>query len=110
MSFEETKSRLEAAGQGHILQFWSELSSEERNSFLTELSQLEPEELREHCRRAAESANNQSTSQDLLDQRMEPVPPEFIGSVRKTDQKTLIAWEDEGLCVTLLNHLCWSFK
>lgn len=101
MSFEEIKSRVEAAGQGHILQFWSELSPGERESLLTELSQLEPEDLKEHCRRAAEAANSQSTSQDLLDQRMEPVPPEFIGSVRKSDQKTLIAWEDEGLCVTL---------
>ncbi|XP_062411175.1 UDP-N-acetylhexosamine pyrophosphorylase-like protein 1 isoform X1 [Sardina pilchardus] len=96
MSFEETKSRLETAGQAHILQFWSELSFDERHAFLTELSQLEPEELKEHCRRAADCANSQSTSQDRLDQRMEPVPPEFIGSVRKTDEKSLIAWEDEG--------------
>lgn len=99
MSFEETKARLEMAGQAHVLQFWSELSPDEKDTFLTELSQLEPEELKEHCRRAAEAANSQSTSEDLLDQRMEPVPPEFIGSVRKTDQRTLIGWENEGTCV-----------
>ncbi|XP_012693179.2 UDP-N-acetylhexosamine pyrophosphorylase-like protein 1 [Clupea harengus] len=97
MSFEETKARLEMAGQAHVLQFWSELSPDEKDTFLTELSQLEPEELKEHCRRAAEAANSQSTSEDLLDQRMEPVPPEFIGSVRKTDQRTLIGWENEGV-------------
>ncbi|KAL2100101.1 hypothetical protein ACEWY4_004495 [Coilia grayii] len=96
MSFEETKSKLESIGQAHILQYWSELSSDEKETFLTELSQLEPGELKEHCRCAADAAKSQSTSEDLLDHRMEPVPLEFIGSVRKTDEKTLTSWDNEG--------------
>lgn len=96
MSFEETKRRLEAVGQAHIFRFWSELSPREKEAFLTELSLLDPGELREHCRLAAETASRQSTSSEPIDERMEPVSPEFIGSVRKTDQKVLIGWEDEG--------------
>uniref|UniRef100_A0A6Q2Z1N2 UDP-N-acetylglucosamine pyrophosphorylase 1 like 1 n=1 Tax=Esox lucius TaxID=8010 RepID=A0A6Q2Z1N2_ESOLU len=83
------------AGQSHILQFWTELSEGDKSSFLVELSQLDLHELREHCERAAESAANvQSAS--AADQQIEPVPSEFIGSIRKSDQTTLTCWENEG--------------
>ncbi|XP_028827666.1 UDP-N-acetylhexosamine pyrophosphorylase-like protein 1 [Denticeps clupeoides] len=96
MSLEEVRARLEAAGQTHLLRFWPELPEDEGRAFLAELSALDPDELREHCRRAVEAANGRSGSGDRPDLRMEPVPPEFIGSVRKSDQSTLNAWEDEG--------------
>ncbi|MGH0125752.1 UNVERIFIED_CONTAM: hypothetical protein FKN15_001586 [Acipenser sinensis] len=96
ISLEEARSRLELAGQSHLLRFWSELSADERDSFLGELSQLEPEELREHCRAAAEAGSRDSGAVGLLDQRMEPVSAEFIGSVSRSDQETLKQWEDEG--------------
>ncbi|XP_076867865.1 UDP-N-acetylhexosamine pyrophosphorylase-like protein 1 [Brachyhypopomus gauderio] len=95
-SFEEAKARLESAGQSHVLRFWSELSAEQRVTFLEELSQLDPEELSRHCRTAVEAASLQSSDGERLDAHMEPVPPEFIGSVRKSDQQTLKEWEDEG--------------
>lgn len=97
MSFEEAKAKLEAAGQTHVLQFWDELSAEERGTFLEEISQLQPDELVEHCREAAASASRHSSADGRLDARMQPVPPEFIGSVRKSDRETLQKWENEGL-------------
>lgn len=97
MSFEEAKAKLEAAGQTHVLQFWDELSAEERGTFLEEIFQLQPDELVEHCREAAASASRQSSADGRLDARMQPVPPEFIGSVRKSDRETLQKWENEGL-------------
>lgn len=96
ISLEEARSRLELAGQSHLLRFWPELSADERDSFLGELSQLEPEELREHCRAAAEAGSRDSGAVGLLDQRMEPMSAEFIGSVSRSDQETLKEWEDEG--------------
>ncbi|KAG1958995.1 UDP-N-acetylhexosamine pyrophosphorylase isoform a [Pimephales promelas] len=97
LTFEEAKARLETAGQSHVLQFWAELCAEERDTILEEISQLQPEELLEHCRAATAAASRHSSADDRLDERMEPVPLEFIGSVRKSDKETLQMWSDEGL-------------
>uniref|UniRef100_A0A672L7I6 UDP-N-acetylhexosamine pyrophosphorylase-like protein 1 n=1 Tax=Sinocyclocheilus grahami TaxID=75366 RepID=A0A672L7I6_SINGR len=97
LSFEAAKARLETAGQSHVLQFWSELSAEESSALLEEISLLKPEELLEHCRAAVEAASRHSSADGRLDARMEPVPPEFIGSVRKSDEERLKMWGDEGL-------------
>uniref|UniRef100_A0A671TAD1 Uncharacterized protein n=1 Tax=Sinocyclocheilus anshuiensis TaxID=1608454 RepID=A0A671TAD1_9TELE len=96
LSFEAAKARLETAGQSHVLQFWSELSAEESSALLEEISLLKPEELLEHCRAAVEAASRHSSADGRLDARMEPVPPEFIGSVRKSDEERLKMWGDEG--------------
>lgn len=120
ISFEEAKARLHTAGQSHVLQFWAELSADERSALLDEISQLEPKELLEHCRGAVAAASRHSSTDAGLDARMEPVAPEFIGSVRESDKETLQLWDDEGtearpclnfedqnntLCI-LYRHLC----
>ncbi|XP_034565204.1 UDP-N-acetylhexosamine pyrophosphorylase-like protein 1 [Notolabrus celidotus] len=94
LSYEDLQQGLEAAGQTHILQFWSELSEEERGSFLQELSQLDLKGLKDHCEGAQRAAESPPES---LDQHIEPVPAGSIGSVRKSDRKGLREWEDEGL-------------
>ncbi len=93
LSYQQVSQSLESAGQSHVLQFWPELSEEDRDSFLQELSQLDLKGLRDHCAGAAEAAASPTAS---LDQNIEPVPPEFIGSVRKSDRNLLAQWENEG--------------
>lgn len=95
LSFEQIKESLENADQSHILQFWSELCEEERDSFLQELSLLDIKGLKDHFEGAARAAASPSTS---LDQNIEPVPSEFIGSVTKSDKSLLAQWENEGEC------------
>uniref|UniRef100_A0A668B050 UDP-N-acetylglucosamine pyrophosphorylase 1, like 1 n=1 Tax=Myripristis murdjan TaxID=586833 RepID=A0A668B050_9TELE len=82
------------AGQSHVLQFWPELSKEERARFLLELSQLDLKGLQDHCDGAAKAAASPSTK---LDGNIEPVLPEFIGSTQKSDTNTLASWESEGI-------------
>ncbi|XP_020495711.2 UDP-N-acetylhexosamine pyrophosphorylase-like protein 1 [Labrus bergylta] len=94
LSYEEVQQSLKAAGQTHILQFWPELSDEDRDSFLQDLSQLDLKGLKEHCEGAQRAAQSPPES---LDQHLEPVPAESIGSVRKSDKKSLTEWENEGL-------------
>ncbi|XP_072310218.1 UDP-N-acetylhexosamine pyrophosphorylase-like protein 1 [Eucyclogobius newberryi] len=94
LSLEEVKLHLDAADQAHVLQFWSELNEAERDVFLQELSQLDVSGLRGHCEGAARAAASVAAS---LDDLMEPVPPEFIGSARKSDKTFLAHWENEGL-------------
>uniref|UniRef100_A0A3B3ZHM8 UDP-N-acetylglucosamine pyrophosphorylase 1 n=1 Tax=Periophthalmus magnuspinnatus TaxID=409849 RepID=A0A3B3ZHM8_9GOBI len=94
LSLEEVKQRLEEADQAHVLQFWSELNEAEREGFLQELSLLDLSGLREHCEGAARAA---ASTPDSLDELMEPVPAEFIGSARNSDRSSLAQWEHEGL-------------
>ncbi|XP_076613452.1 UDP-N-acetylhexosamine pyrophosphorylase-like protein 1 [Chaetodon auriga] len=94
LSFEQVERSLERAGQSHVLQFWPELCEEDRDRFLQELSQLDLEGLKDHCEGTARAAASPPAS---LDQDIEPVPPESIGSVRKSDQSALSQWENEGL-------------
>ena len=109
LSVEAVRSSLERAGQPHVLQFWPELSEDQKKTFLSELTQLDFDELREHCRGAAEAATRSTTK---VDQKLEPVPLEFIGSVVKSDRDTINQWQNEGmlfyLIIFLNRHLQFS--
>ncbi|KAM6431029.1 UDP-N-acetylhexosamine pyrophosphorylase-like protein 1 isoform 1-T1 [Liasis olivaceus] len=95
---EEMRGRLRRAGQSHLLRFWAELGPAQRNALLQALALLEPEELAEHCRRAAEARpREQRPCRERLDGRLRPLPPEFLGSVRSGDPAALERWEEEGL-------------
>ncbi|XP_070811674.1 UDP-N-acetylhexosamine pyrophosphorylase-like protein 1 isoform X2 [Pituophis catenifer annectens] len=85
---EELRGRLERAGQPHLLRFWAELGP----------ALLEPEELAEHCRRAAQAcARQQRPSPGKLEGRIQPLPPEVVGGVGSGDPAALQRWEEEGL-------------
>ncbi|XP_058472715.1 UDP-N-acetylhexosamine pyrophosphorylase-like protein 1 [Solea solea] len=102
LPLEEVKRRLELAGQPHLLHFWPELSEDERQRFLQELSQLDLDGLRGHCEEAAAAAAAPAAS---LDRHIEPVPAELIGSVRRSEQSSLAEWEREGLLQISQNHV-----
>lgn len=102
LPLEQLQQSLERAGQSHVLQFWSELCEEERHNFLNELSQLDLERLKDHCEGAARAAAAPPAS---LDQYMEPMPAEFIGSVKKSDQTALTEWENKGLLLISENQV-----
>ncbi|XP_013855389.1 UDP-N-acetylhexosamine pyrophosphorylase-like protein 1 [Austrofundulus limnaeus] len=92
---EQLQQGLDSAGQAHVLRFWSELSEEQQEVFLQDLVLLDLQNLKEHCeaaRRAAAAPPSRS-----LDRDMEPVPPDIIGSVKRSDPQSLSRWEDEGL-------------
>uniref|UniRef100_A0A7N6AD69 UDP-N-acetylglucosamine pyrophosphorylase 1 like 1 n=1 Tax=Anabas testudineus TaxID=64144 RepID=A0A7N6AD69_ANATE len=91
---QQVKQSLDRAGQSHVLHFWPELCEEDRDAFLRELSQLDLRGLKDHCERAAEAAASPPAS---LDRHIEPVPPQFIGSVKRSDEKSLEEWKHEGL-------------
>lgn len=98
LSLEQLQQSLETAGQSHVLQFWPELCEAERDSFLQELSQLDLKGLKGHCEGAKRAAASPSAG---LDQHIEPVPPQSIGSVRKSDKESLELWGNEGECFTV---------
>ncbi|XP_068190503.1 UDP-N-acetylhexosamine pyrophosphorylase-like protein 1 [Antennarius striatus] len=93
LSLEAAGRALERAGQAHVLRFWPELGAEQRDRLLLELSQVDLGGLRAHCEGAAQAAAAPPRS---LDRRLEPVPPDSIGSTKTGDGRTLAGWREEG--------------
>ncbi|XP_077140733.1 UDP-N-acetylhexosamine pyrophosphorylase-like protein 1 [Ranitomeya variabilis] len=92
----EIRRRLQEAEQEQLLSFWEELGSGQRESLLSELRLLDARELREHCGRALQAYVQESSAPQRLDDRMRPVPAEFMGSVRRNNLEERGAWEEEG--------------
>ncbi|XP_012510170.1 PREDICTED: UDP-N-acetylhexosamine pyrophosphorylase-like protein 1 [Propithecus coquereli] len=101
----EVRVRLRRAGQEHLLRFWAELAPGPRAALLAELAPLEPEALREHCRRAAAACALPPGPSPDLAARLRPLPPERVGSVGRSDPETRRCWEEEGFRQIALNKV-----
>ncbi|ELK30682.1 UDP-N-acetylhexosamine pyrophosphorylase [Myotis davidii] len=95
MNVSDLRLRLSQAGQEHLLQFWNELEEAQQVELYAELQAMNFEELNVFFRKATEGFN-QSSQQEKVDARMEPVPREALGSATR-DQDQLQAWESAGL-------------
>ncbi|XP_004706828.1 UDP-N-acetylhexosamine pyrophosphorylase isoform X2 [Echinops telfairi] len=95
MNVNDLKRRLSRAGQEHLLQFWNELEGAQQVELFENLQAMNFEELNFFFQKAAEGFH-QSSRQEKVDARMEPVPREVLGSTTR-DQDQLQAWEREGL-------------
>ncbi|XP_019291526.1 UDP-N-acetylhexosamine pyrophosphorylase-like protein 1 [Panthera pardus] len=92
----DVRARLQRAGQEHLLRFCAELAPGPRAALLAELEALEPEALREHCRRAAAARACPPGPEPGLAARLRPLPPERVGSASRCDPETRRLWEEEG--------------
>lgn len=88
-------TRLEEAGQSHLLRFWDELSAEERVEMTQDLRSMDLREISGFFQRAMKESGREK--QEKVDSRMEPVPRDVLGSV-VSDRELLKAWEKEGWC------------
>lgn len=84
---------LAEAGQSHLLQFYDELSPEERASLTLDLESMDFQEINGFFKSAMETSS--SSKHEKMDARMEPVPREVLGSVTR-DRDSLKDWEVEG--------------
>lgn len=90
------RAQLQRAGQDHLLRFWADLAPESRAALLAELASLEPDALREHCQRASAACALVPGPLPDLEARLQPLPPELVGSAIRCDQETRLQWEEEG--------------
>lgn len=95
-SEQDVRSKLQRAGQDHLLRFWDDLAPEPRAALLAELASLEPDVLREHCQRASAACSLAPGPLPDLAARLQPLPPERVGSATRCDQETRRQWEEEG--------------
>ena len=79
MAIESLRQRYEAAGQGHLLQFWSRLSDSERQQLQAQLEALNIERVNRNYQRAisAEKELKEQAGQEVI----EPLPEDAAGSV-----------------------------
>lgn len=85
---------LAEADQSHLLQFWGELSPQERADMTMDLEAISFGEINGFFKKAMETSK--SSKQEKMDGRMEPVPKDVLGSVTR-DRDSVKDWEEEGL-------------
>lgn len=96
---ESLRRKLETFGQQHLLQFWDELSSEERRELQADIEELNLAEVTEFFRRANESLvdGDGSGGSNKLDDRLEPIPESTYMSISRTSAEKLEIYRREGL-------------
>lgn len=85
--------KLAEANQSHLLQFWKELSPTEQADLMVNLQGMDFQEINGFFKSAMETSS--SSKHEKMDNRMEPVPREVLGSVTR-DRESLKAWELTG--------------
>lgn len=94
MSKQELLNLLQPYGQEHLLNFWDELSEQERDSLRNELKQLDVGELVGNFKTAMLDFSEQVKE---VDSAMQPIPSELKGSFAKSNQEQLKLYEEIGL-------------
>uniref|UniRef100_A0A8C5G413 UDP-N-acetylglucosamine pyrophosphorylase n=1 Tax=Gouania willdenowi TaxID=441366 RepID=A0A8C5G413_GOUWI len=90
--------KLAEADQSHLLQFWSELSSEAQAELTLDLQGMDFQEINGFFTNAMKRSS--LSKQEKMDTRMEPVPREVLGSVTR-DRDSVKDWELTGLqCIS----------
>lgn len=94
MTFDNIRQRYEAAGQGHLLQFWPKLSEEERASLLSQLEELDVERVNRIYKKAVSNETElaENAGQDLIEPLPEDATDSVIGDATKEKE-----WRQIGL-------------
>ncbi|KAG8238241.1 hypothetical protein J437_LFUL018186 [Ladona fulva] len=88
------KNVLAKYGQQHLLQFWDELDEDEKHELLEDLSEIDFEYVSNLFRKAMEMPKEEL---EKLDERLQPIPADWRGSITKTGPDTLSKYENIGL-------------
>lgn len=92
-NFETMKEALSRYGQEHLLRFWGELSDSERKQLISDIQELNLEEVQSFFKRATASLDEGS---EKLDDRLQPVPETTFMSVSRASKDQLKVYEEEG--------------
>lgn len=93
IDFQELKLKLASYGQEHLVQFWNEISDEERNLLIADIKELNLDEIQAFFKRATASLEE---SAEKLDDRLQPVPESTFMSTTRTNKEELKIYENEG--------------
>lgn len=99
-NFEALKETLTYYGQEHLLRFWDELNDGERKQLISDIQELNLEEVQSFFKRATASLEESS---EKLDDRLQPLPDSAFLSISRSDKDQLKTYEDEGSLLTILS-------
>merc|ERR1712130_835421 len=90
MDIDTLRSKLTAAGQEHLLQFWEELDTDEKQALYNELSELDLDEVMEYFNRTVAEMNSAG---EKLDDKMQPLTESQCGGVAASTDRELAHYE-----------------
>lgn len=93
-NFEGLKETLTRYGQEHLLRFWDELNESERKQLISDIQELNLEEVQSFFKRATASLEESSAK---LDDRLQALPESTFMSISRTSKELLKTYNDEGL-------------
>merc|ERR1712025_1115614 len=94
MDIDTLRSKLTAAGQEHLLQFWEELNTDEKQALYNGLSELDLDEVLEYFQR---TVAEMSSAGEKLDDKMQPLTESQCGSMAQSTDRELAQYESLSL-------------
>lgn len=92
---EEIRTKLKKHGQEQLLQYWPELSNEEKNQLLFQLNSIEIEKVNDLFNRAEKAYKD--SQRIFLDDQMKPLDPSHCESEESSSAETLENYRKAGL-------------
>ncbi|KAI9311429.1 nucleotide-diphospho-sugar transferase [Dichotomocladium elegans] len=88
------KERYDRANQGHLFQFFDDLSVEEQQELFQQLSSLDVDRVNQIYQKAIAGAEASAQNQEAA---VEPLPEDVFDSVIRASPETIAEWETIGL-------------
>ncbi|XP_031345222.1 UDP-N-acetylhexosamine pyrophosphorylase-like [Photinus pyralis] len=92
-TYDKFKTRVERTNQSHLLQFWEELTSEQRNEFASQLETIDFEEVNQLFQDAMARLEEDVVK---IDNHMKPIPPSQLESEESSQPETLERYKRIG--------------
>lgn len=94
MDIDALRSRLNANGQSHLLQFWDDLSESKQQALYKDLTGIDFEEVNQFFKEAEETLK---ASSEKIDDHLEALSADVCGSVSRSDPSKIQEYEKLGL-------------
>lgn len=94
MDIASLRAELKKYGQEHLLKFWPQLSTDEKDQLYNDVSSIDFNEVTSMFKKCMQLQNVDS---EKLDDLLQPIPSESHGSVSRSSPETLKSYREEGL-------------
>lgn len=99
---DELRSKFDSADQGHVLQYYDELSVPEKASLYRQLANIDPKHINSLADKALKPPKDDTKSEPP---KLEPLPDSASASVMLSHQDDLDAWTHSGLELVAQNKV-----
>jgi len=103
------EQRLKFTNQTHLIQFWSELNSEQRQILLHDIGQVDFDRVQQAFQTIRHELNDETKKDEpseLIDDVMEPIPSHLAGSIDGSTDEQLNFYRQRGLKAIAEGSVC----